>query len=189
MNSLDASAARPQEAAWPSPARTVSAVCVALTIIAVAIRFGFGLEFLAVAAFVVTLGVVSVIDLEQRRIPNRIVLPAAAIAVVAIALLEPGQLKSSIVGGAAACLFFLAPALLVPRAVGAGDAKLALLIGLVLGVNVVQALVVTSFAAGAFAAVLIVAGGSNRQRTIPLGPFLALGAAVSLIASGGCFYP
>ncbi len=189
MSSLEASTQAAEATGWPSISRMVSGVLAAITIFAVAWRFGFGLEFVASAAFVATLAVISVIDFEQRRIPNVIVLPAAAVALLAVALLQPDQLKASLVGGIGACLFFLIPALIVPRAVGVGDAKLALLIGLVLGGAVLQALVVTSFAAGAVALVLILSGGANRKRSIALGPFLAAGAAFALVASGGCFYP
>jgi leader peptidase (prepilin peptidase)/N-methyltransferase len=189
VSSIETSTTVPEAAAWPSLTRIASVALTAAAIVAVAARHGFALEFVPAAAFLVTLGVVSVIDFEQRRIPNVIVLPAAAVALVLVALLQPGQVKAAIIGGVGASLFFLIPALVAPRAVGAGDAKLALLIGVVLGVDVVQALIITSFAAGAVAAGLIVAGGSNRKRTIPLGPFFAAGGAFALIASGGCFYP
>jgi leader peptidase (prepilin peptidase)/N-methyltransferase len=189
VTSLDTSASAPEAAGGLSVVRTAATVCAGATIVAVAQRFGFSAELLPAAAFAVTLALISVIDFEQRRIPNVIVVPAAAVGLLAVALLQPDRLKWSIAGGVAACLFFLIPALVLPRAVGMGDAKLGLLIGVILGADVVQALFVTSFAAGAVAAVLIVMGGANRKRTIPLGPFLALGAIFALIASGGSFYP
>jgi leader peptidase (prepilin peptidase) / N-methyltransferase len=55
-----------------------------------------------------------------------------------------------------------------------GDVKLATMLGLYLGAAVVPALLVALLTATA-------AGIAARRRTLPLGPFLALGGAVGLL--------
>jgi leader peptidase (prepilin peptidase)/N-methyltransferase len=152
-------------------------------------RFGLGVETLVVAAFCATLAVVSTIDIETRRIPNRIVLPASAVGLVAVALLQPDQLGEALLAGVAAFAFFCVPGLISRRWVGMGDAKLALLIGIVLGADTLSALFLASIGGGLFAATSIaVRGRAALAATFPFGPFLAAGAALALIASGGTLY-
>ena len=152
-------------------------------------RYGAGLEALFALAFFATLAVVATLDVETRRIPNAIVLPAAAVALGAVALVAPDQLATAAIAGLGAFFFFFVPALVSPKLVGAGDAKLALLIGIVLGADVVSALLLAAFAAGLGAAAYVIAAGRPALKTaIPFGPFLAAGAAVALVAGGGTLY-
>src|SRR5215210_2722768 len=152
----------------------------------VAVRYPGIPELLVAVAFLAVLAVLSVIDLEQRRVPNRIVLPAAAVALAAIAVLEPGNLVEAAAAGVVAFLFFLIPALVMPRAVGMGDAKLALLIGFVLGWDILPAFFVMSIAGGVAGLVMILSG--RRGSYLPFVPFLAVGAAYGLVAAGGALY-
>jgi leader peptidase (prepilin peptidase)/N-methyltransferase len=70
-----------------------------------------------------------------------------------------------------------------PEGLGMGDAKLALLLGAMLGWLVPIALVVGLMAALVLAIVLLVRHGSSARRMrIPLAPFLALGGVVALFA-------
>jgi prepilin signal peptidase PulO-like enzyme (type II secretory pathway) len=64
-----------------------------------------------------------------------------------------------------------------------GDVKLALLLGAALGPKVVPALTLGLFAVGVFAAGLVFVRGRSALKTdIPLGPFLAAGALLVLVA-------
>jgi leader peptidase (prepilin peptidase) / N-methyltransferase len=120
-------------------------------------------------------------DLEQRIIPNAIVL-AGAIAGVAIVLvgdlgdLGERTLAVAIAGGA---LFALA--LLYPRGMGMGDAKLVAMMAIYLGRAIAPALLV-GFATGALVGLVMIArhGGAARKHAVPFGPFLALGGVVGL---------
>ena len=173
----------------PPLVRLLAGTCAVAVIAACVVRFGLGVETLVVAAFCATLAVVSTIDIETRRIPNRIVLPASAVGLAAVALLQPDHLGEALFAGVAAFAFFFVPGLISGRWVGMGDAKLALLIGIVLGTDMLSALFVASIGGGLFAAASIaLRGRAALTATFPFGPFLAAGAALALIASGGTLY-
>lgn len=167
------------------PVAGVSAVVVAL----LCLRHGLGVDVVFGAAFVAALAVIAVVDIEERRIPNRLVLPASALTAATVFVLHRDELTASVVAGLAAFLFFFVPALLTPKTVGMGDAKLALLVGLGLGSDALLGFFATSFVAGAVAlAVILKRGSGARKEGLPFAPFLALGAAVALVAGGGALY-
>jgi len=124
---------------------------------------------------------VSAIDIEHRIVPNRIVLPATAVVLVAQLLLEPSLEWPVAALGASG--FLLAAALAYPKGMGMGDVKLALLLGAMLGWTVAVALLV-GLVAAAVPALVIVArrGRAARGVGIPFAPFLAFGALVALFA-------
>ncbi|MDE3189715.1 MAG: prepilin peptidase [Acidobacteriota bacterium] len=140
-------------------------------------------DALVAVFFVGVLAVVSVVDVRRRIIPNRIVLPAAAIVLAARTAVHPSVVW--IVAGAGAAAFLLAAAVLRPGGMGMGDVKLALLLGVAVGRSVPLALVV-ALAAAAVPSVVLLARHGARARTmgIPLAPFLALGGVVALVAGG-----
>ena len=189
MSSLDAQASPVAEPEL-GLTRTVAAATAAVVALACLVLHGLGIDVLFGTAFVAVLAAVSVVDWEERRIPNRIVLPAAAFTVTAVFVLHPDELRASLIAGVAAFAFFFVPALFASsKTVGMGDAKLALLVGLGLGGDALLGFFVTSFVAGGFALALILTRGSEaRKEGLPFGPFLALGAAVALIVGGGSLY-
>jgi leader peptidase (prepilin peptidase)/N-methyltransferase len=138
-------------------------------------------DALVAVLFVVVLAVVSVVDVRRRIIPNRIVLPAAAIILAARTIVHPSVVW--LVAGAGAAGFLLAAAIVRPGGMGMGDVKLALLLGVAVGRTVPLALVVALAAAAVPSIALLVRHGA-RGRTIgiPFAPFLALGGVVALIA-------
>jgi leader peptidase (prepilin peptidase)/N-methyltransferase len=149
------------------------------------IHFGLDEEGLFAAAFVVVLGLLTVIDLEQRRLPNRIVLPGAAVAFAAQVAMQPDRLLEWTLAAVGAALFFFVPLLFYPSGMGMGDVKLALMLGAALGTSVVVALLVASFAVAFAGIVMIIRHGSSaRKRAVPFGPFLAAGAVVALFSGG-----
>jgi leader peptidase (prepilin peptidase)/N-methyltransferase len=124
------------------------------------------------------------IDIRLRIIPNRIVLPATAITLVAQAVLSPDRTPEWVLGALGASAFLLLPALLRPDALGMGDVKLALLLGAALGRGVVAAMTIGLLAAGGFAALLVLVQGREALKsTMPLGPFLALGGIIALLTT------
>src|SRR3954468_23365073 len=145
--------------------------------------FDFGLSGRAAvgAFFCVVLVAISAIDLEHRIIPNRIVLPAAAVALVAQTALDPSI--EWVAAGLGASLFLFVFALVYPAGMGMGDVKLALLMGVVLGRTVPVALMSGMIFAMVPAVVLLARHGSKaRKMGIPFGPFLALGSVLALFA-------
>lgn len=151
----------------------------ALLLAGCAFEFGLSARFAVAAAFCAVLVAVSAIDLEHRIIPNRIVLPAAALALVAQTALDPGP--EWIVAALGASGFLFAAALAYPAGMGMGDVKLALLMGAVLGRTVPVALMVGMLAAMIPGLYLLARHGkAARKMGIPFGPFLALGSVVAL---------
>src|SRR5204862_3845538 len=122
---------------------------------------------------------VSVTDFERRIIPNRIVLPGAAVVLVAQTALHPSPEWAFAAFGAA--LFLLVAALAYPAGMGMGDVKLALLLGAMLGRTVPVAFFVGMAAALVPGVVLLARHGARgRKMGVPLAPFLGLGALVAL---------
>jgi leader peptidase (prepilin peptidase)/N-methyltransferase len=139
-------------------------------------------QALVVAFFVVVLVVLSFIDVRTRRLPNRIVLPAAAVVLAAHVAIAPDRALEWVVAALGAFALLLAAAFAYPGGLGMGDVKLALLLGAALGWAVGAALVI-GFAAAGLAGVLMIvrSGWSARRAALPLGPFLALGALAALL--------
>jgi leader peptidase (prepilin peptidase)/N-methyltransferase len=141
--------------------------------------FGWSLEALVGAAGCAVLVAVTVTDLERRIIPNRIVLPATAVALVVQTARDPG-LEWLLAALAAGGFFFLV-ALVYPAGLGMGDVKLAAFLGAWLGRDVFVALVVGSLLGAVLAvAILGLRPGAGRKSTLPYGPALAAGGIVAL---------
>ncbi len=151
----------------------------ATLIVACVAVFGPTAEAALAAAFCSMLVVLSVIDVNHRIVPNRLVLPAAAATLVAHTLIDPSPawLVWALVASGALFLVVLA----YPKGLGMGDVKLALLLGAMLGASVTVALMIGLFAALVPAAVLVSRhGGAARKMGVPLVPFLAFGSVVAL---------
>ena len=124
---------------------------------------------------------ITLIDLDVRRIPDAITLPASIAALVAGLLLDMGFVPEQLSAGAAAFAFFLAAALLYPRGMGMGDVKLAGMLGLYLGRAVAPAMLFALLAGVAAGLAIIARGGAaqGRKTAVPFGPFLAGGALIA----------
>src|SRR5437868_12511796 len=103
-------------------------------------KFGLSGSAAVAAFFCLTLVAVSATDLEHRIIPNRIVLPAAAIVLAANTALHLSPQWALAALGASGFLF--AAALAYPKGMGMGDVKLALLMGAALGKTVSVAMMI-----------------------------------------------
>jgi leader peptidase (prepilin peptidase)/N-methyltransferase len=143
------------------------------------VAFGLSAEAFVASFFCVVLVVLSAIDLTHRIVPNRIVLPAALVVLLAQTALEPSPEWALAALGASG--FLLVAALAYPAGMGMGDVKLALLLGAMLGRTVPVALMVGMFAALVPSVVLLARHGSAaRKMGIPFAPFLAVGALIAL---------
>jgi leader peptidase (prepilin peptidase)/N-methyltransferase len=151
--------------------------------VAVALIRGVDEDLVVELPFAAVLIAVGAIDLEHRIVPNRIVVPAAVFAVAAGAVVDPGRLPELLAAGAGAFTALLLAALAYPAGMGMGDVKLAGVMGLYLGLEVIPALVV-AFLAGTVVGLAIIArqGARARKSGVPFAPFLALGGLVGLLA-------
>jgi leader peptidase (prepilin peptidase)/N-methyltransferase len=158
----------------------VEALTAAL-VVACGLRFGLTADALVAAFFCAVLVVISAIDIERRIVPNRIVLPATVVVLVAQTLLHPSV--EWVLAALAAALFLFLPALVYPAGLGMGDVKLALLLGAMLGVEVGVAMMVGLLAAFVPSIVLLaVKGKAARKMALPFAPFLAAGGLFALFA-------
>src|SRR5919201_301222 len=102
--------------------------------------WGFSGRAAVSAFFCAVLVAVSAIDAEHRIVPNRIVVPSAALVLAAQTALRPSPEWAIASFGAALCLFVAV--LAYPAGMGMGDVKLALLLGAMLGRTVPVGLMV-----------------------------------------------
>jgi leader peptidase (prepilin peptidase) / N-methyltransferase len=161
---------------------TESALAILFT--AVTVRFwGDAAQIALGLVFVSMLTVITLTDLERRIIPNKILSVASAIGLVIIAMSDPGSLpeRAAAAAGASGVLFLAA--LAYPGGMGMGDVKLAAVMGLFLGVEVIPAMLIALLAGSLVGIALIVRRGvAARKQAIPFGPFLALGGVAGLLA-------
>lgn len=151
----------------------------AALIVACVLRFGVTAEAAVAAFFCSVLVAISAIDIEHRIIPNRIVMPAFVVVLLAQTAIDPSP--EWLLGAVGASGFLLAAALVHPRGMGMGDVKLALLLGAMLGRVVGVGLMLGMLLALVPAAVFAVRHGRAAGKMgVPLAPFLSLGAIVAL---------
>ena len=155
----------------------LTAVAFAAVVAARGVDSGLLLELPFVAMLIAVAG----IDLEHKIVPNRIVVPAGAWALIAAVVVATDELPELLIAGAAAFLALLVAALAYPAGMGMGDVKLAGVMGLYLGLSVAPALLV-AFAVGAVVGVGIVMRHGDRKRGLPFAPFLAVGGLIGVLA-------
>jgi leader peptidase (prepilin peptidase) / N-methyltransferase len=163
-----------------SPAYPLVEAVTALLVVTCFAVYGLTAYAALAAAFCAVLVTLSAIDASERIVPNRIVVPAAGVVLVAHTAIDPSLTWLAWALIAAAGLFLVV--LAYPKGLGMGDVKLALLLGAMLGASVTVALMLGLFAALVPAAVLVSRhGASARKMGVPLVPFLSLGAVIALL--------
>jgi len=159
------------------------AVEIAAALLVAACVLAFGLTFYAAIAafFCCVLVAISAIDIEHRIVPDRIVLPATSIVLVAQTLRDPSV--EWVLSAFLASLFLFMAAVVYPAGMGMGDVKLALLMGAMLGKVVAVALILGMVCGVVPSVYLLVRHGRKaRKMGIPFAPFLALGSVIALFA-------
>jgi prepilin signal peptidase PulO-like enzyme (type II secretory pathway) len=135
------------------------------------------------SAFVLVLVQVIFFDFEHRLILDRVMFPSIALAVVVSLFRHPWWTGIAMGLGAGVLFLLLAligSAIFKAEALGFGDVKLALFMGVLLGpLPTIQALFYGVFLAGVVSIVLIVWHRTMKQ-TIAYGPYLAAGALIAL---------
>lgn len=136
-------------------------------------------EMLAAGCAAAWLMVLCAFDFRQRRLPNRLTLPGAAVVLVAAAL--GGRGGYALTGAVALFALYAAVHLAAPSAMGAGDVKLAIGLGALTGafgpeVWALAALAAPLLTAGVAAAALV----TRSVRTVPHGPSMCLASAAAV---------
>jgi leader peptidase (prepilin peptidase)/N-methyltransferase len=125
------------------------------------------------------MAVLSVYDVTQRRLPNLLTLPGAAVIVFAAAVTGHGPM--ALAGAAALTTVYLLVHLMAPTAMGAGDVKLAIGLGALTACFGAQ----VWFLAAVGAPLLTVAIGMVARlgwsaKAVPHGPSMCLASAMAL---------
>ena len=163
-----------------------SAVACAALAVAVGPRPELGVWLLAVPVALLLAGV----DRAVNRLPDILTLPLAfgTAALLGVASLLPGAagswtraLLGGLVLGAAYGVLFL----IQPNAMGFGDVKLALALGVALGWYGWGALLTGAFlgflAGAVYGTALVLRGRASRSSALAFGPFMVLGALAGLL--------
>lgn len=131
----------------------------------------------------------SLVDLDVKRIPNRILYPGTAVAVVLLGLGSAADgtldaLGRGLAGGGIAFAVFLVIALAARGGFGFGDVKLAFLLGVFTAYRSWGTLVAGLFGAfligGVVAVALLAARRVSRRDAIPFGPSMVAGAFLAI---------
>lgn len=145
-------------------------------------RFGLSTETLLISLYSSLLIVMGVIDLEHQRILNVLVYPAIILGLLTIPLNSEGSFWLQLLGGGIGfgVLFLLAA--VSPGAMGYGDVKLILFIGLIVGYPDILLVLFSSFVlGGTVAGFLLLTKQVSRKDPIAFGPYLALGGILTLL--------
>ena len=149
-------------------------------------RFGPSLSYLVYFVFVASLIVITVIDLYHQIIPDVISLPGIGVGLLASLIIPQITFLNSMIGIllGGGSLFLVATVyqwLFKREGMGGGDVKLLAMIGAFLGWKSVILTILLSSLIGSVTGILImVLKGKDFKYAIPFGPFLSLGAVISL---------
>ena len=134
------------------------------------------------SGFSVALTALACVDLRCLVIPNRLVYPALAAALLVSGAWPDRGPGEALAGGLGAFATTAVIRTLSRGALGGGDVKLAALCGAVVGSpGVLAAGLVAVVVGGAAAAVLVLARRVEWSARLPYGPFLALGSITALL--------
>ena len=180
------------------PARVIAVEVFTGALFAAAyLKFGWGAPVVVACAGVALLVAIAVIDLEHRLIPDRLVIPSVLVLLVLAPFwpelgieralvfeqIHLASLVNSLAAGGGALLAFLAIKAVYPAGMGAGDVKMAGMLGLLVDFpGIVVALWLAVVAGGVVAIGLLMLGGRSRKDAMPFGPFLSAGGIMALLA-------
>jgi leader peptidase (prepilin peptidase) / N-methyltransferase len=153
-------------------------------------KFGLTVTAAVYAGFFWALVVLTVIDLEHKLLPNRIVYPTFLAGWVGLAVAagvdgDLGRLRSAAFGMLIFGGFLFVVAFIYPAGMGLGDVKLAFALGAFLGYTGGTGLVplgmFISFVLGGVIGLIAMAiTKQGRKMAIPFGPFLAGGTIIAI---------
>jgi leader peptidase (prepilin peptidase)/N-methyltransferase len=143
---------------------------------------GDTLTTLVYSLYVSLLIVIGLIDLEHQIVPNVLIYPAIGLGLAAVPLLHLSNPFPWLLGGLAGFGALFLIAVLAPGAMGMGDVKLVIFIGLINGFPEVLLALFFAFVTGGLAAgILLLLNKIHRKDTIAFGPYLALGGMITLL--------
>jgi len=164
---------------WRYPAvELATAILFGLT----AHRIGPALDLAPALLLLAALVAITFIDLDHQLIPDVITLPGIIAGAALSIALHPIHWLDTVLGIVVGGGLFLVIIVASGGGMGGGDMKLGAMMGAFLGWKLVLlAILLGVFAGGAVALALLATGSKGRKDPVPFGPFLALGAVLSLL--------
>jgi len=150
-------------------------------------HYRVSVQGLVFALLATALLIVSCIDLAHTIIPNAITLPGTVVGLGASLWLTPvgggNAVLGVLVGGGLFLLIAVLSASILQReGMGGGDIKLIAMIGAFLGWHAVLVTIFLGAVLGALVGtVLMLVRRQGRKEPVPFGPFLALGALLTMV--------
>lgn len=173
-----------------SPRYPIVEILCGLLAWALYLRFGPTLEFVGFALFSYLLVALTYIDLDHQLLPDRLTLPGLGIGLIAAPLIhahEPLEafgdaLLGALVGGGILYLVAWSYEKAAGReGMGGGDIKFLAMIGAFLGwQGVLLTLFLGSIVGSVIGVAVMVARREDSKLALPFGPFLAIGALITL---------
>lgn len=157
--------------------------------VATALRFGSVFHLPAYLVLGAGLLALSVIDIDHKLLPNRVVYPTGfavglLLVLAALAEAEPERILWALIGAAGSFAMFFALHWISPNGMAFGDVRLSFVLGMAvgwLGLGLVPLFLFISFLVSAvFGVAYAVISGKGLKAAIPFGPFLAIGAETAL---------
>ena len=159
----------------------------ALVIMALFTVYGWSWHFCAYGILILFLIPISFIDLETGFIPDKLTIPAFLMGIIFLVAFQIVNWKSALIGavsGGALLVFLmiLGKFIFKKDAMGMGDVKLLVLIGVYVGFPAVLiSLFLGSIAAFIMILVGLITKKQDLESTIPFGPFIAIGTLTYLL--------
>lgn len=143
------------------------------------LTFGFTPELIVGLLFVSMLVIITVSDIAYMLIPDKVLLPFAAVLLVLRFVIPLDPWWDSLFGAAVGFSVLLLIAVLSKGGMGGGDIKLFFVIGLVLGTTgTLLTLFFASFVGAVAGIILLRVRKQGRKTPIPFGPSIALSAVL-----------
>jgi leader peptidase (prepilin peptidase)/N-methyltransferase len=167
-----------------SPRYPIVEALTGLLCAACVLRFGADRDVWLPLFFVLLLVPIALIDIDHTIIPNTLTLIGVVVGFALVVAFQTDELVEHIVAMLGAGGFFLVAAIVYPAGMGMGDVKLAGMMGLVLGRDVIPAIFVALLAGSVVGGIIIARLGfqKGRKTGLPFGPWLCLGSLVGLFA-------
>lgn len=157
------------------------------TICVLFLYFGPTWESVKFGIFALFLIPIVFIDLDHRLILNKLTLPGLVLGLGFSIMMDPTHFYQPLIGALAGggllwLVAVLGSAIYSKESMGGGDIKFGAMVGAFTSPEVVLlALFLAFFAAAVFAIFGMISGWLERRSVIPFGPFIALGAMVSIL--------
>lgn len=193
MAGADANASEPAAVNGGAVAALFRAVIIGMSVVAVVVvaraHWATPVAAVGLAVMVAVCGRLSVIDIDEHRLPNRIVGPlavAVAVAVIAAGLwtADPARSGRAMLFGLVAAVFLLIGNLI--GGLGMGDVKYAFPLATALGWFGWEPVLTWAFVTavvGGLAGFAVIVSGQGRRYRIPYGPFMTVGFFAGVLSA------